>query len=176
MNHILVKSTMFFAQNGVEGTKIGDLTKKIGVSQGAIYVYFKSKEDLYDGVVKYCQSQVATDALLSIAKMEVPAIRKLRYVSDSILKNLSEDKLYSAQMLLALEGCVKGTAPAFAPLYDLMRSIIKEGQKDGAFAKGDAGKTADYFWSVVYIYSVKKCLDPKYNLLSSSELERVVRG
>ena len=62
------------------------------------------------------------------------------------------------------------------PLFEMMKSIIKSGQKDGAFAKGDAGKTAEYFLSVIYIYSVKKVNDPSCAMLTSSELERVIRG
>ena len=60
--------------------------------------------------------------------------------------------------------------------FEMMKSIIKSGQKDGAFAKGDAGKTAEYFLSVIYIYSVKKVNDPSCAMLTSSELERVIRG
>ena len=109
--------------------------------------------------------------------MDIPAIRKLRYVSDLLLKKINEDKTYVNHMILALEGRAKGTSSDDENvLFDLVKSIIKSGQKDGSFAKGDVDKIADYFLSVVYIYSVKKCNDPKCKLLSSSELERVVRG
>ena len=175
--NILSKSVAWFAKYGVEGTKIGDLTKGIKISQGALYVYFDSKEDLYREVVKYSQEKIATDDLLEIKEMDIPAIRKLRYVSDLLLKKINEDKTYVNHMILALEGRAKGTSSDDENvLFDLVKSIIKSGQKDGSFAKGDVDKIADYFLSVVYIYSVKKCNDPKCKLLSSSELERVVRG
>ncbi|MBO4928428.1 MAG: TetR/AcrR family transcriptional regulator [Clostridiales bacterium] len=173
---ILQKSIQYFAKNGVEGTKIGDLTKGIGISQGALYVYFQSKEDLYNEVLLFAQQKIASEELLQFAQMDVPAIRKLRYISDYILKKLQEEKSYGYHMLLALERRARGLSKEDDPLFDLMKSIIKEGQKDGSFAKGNAAKTAEYFWSVVYIYSVKKCNDPKCELLTSSELERVVRG
>ena len=35
--NILSKSVAWFAKYGVEGTKIGDLTKGIKISQGALY-------------------------------------------------------------------------------------------------------------------------------------------
>ena len=175
--NILSKSVAWFAKYGEEGTKIGDLTKGIKISQGALYVYFDSKEDLYREVVKYSQEKIATDDLLEIKEMDIPAIRKLRYVSDLLLKKINEDKTYVNHMILALEGRAKGTSSDDENvLFDLVKSIIKSGQKDGSFAKGDVDKIADYFLSVVYIYSVKKCNDPKCKLLSSSELERVVRG
>lgn len=175
--NILQKSVAFFAKNGVEGTRIGDLTKGIGISQGALYVYFDSKEDLYNEVVKFSQEKIITEELLQFESMDVPAVRKLRYISDYILKHIQEEKMYADYLILALENEMKKASKRDEnPMYVFMKNIIKEGQKDGAFVKGDADKTADYFWSVVYIYSVKKCNDPKNVMLNSSELERVVRG
>ncbi|MBQ0012467.1 MAG: TetR/AcrR family transcriptional regulator [Clostridiales bacterium] len=175
--NILQKSVDFFARNGVEGTKIGDLAKGIGISQGAIYVYFDSKEELYQDVVNFSQEKIITEEFLQIDAMDVPAVRKLRYISDYILKHMNEDRMYASYLLLALEHEMKKPSDhASNPMYSLMHNIIKEGQKDGAFAKGDVDKTTDYFWSVVYIYSVKKCNNSKCVLLNSSELERVVRG
>ena len=174
--NILSKSVPYFAKNGLEGTKIGDLTKRIQISQGALYVYFNSKEDLYRELVKYCQEKVTTEDLLNYGEMDVPAIRKLRYVSDHILKKLSQDKMYVYYMILALEDLAKGRGHDENQLFDLLKNIIKEGQKDGSFPKGNAGKIADYYLSVVYIFSVKKCNDMNCEMLNSSELERVVRG
>ena len=37
-------SMLYFAKNGFAGTKISDLAKHIGIGQGTIYIYFKSKE------------------------------------------------------------------------------------------------------------------------------------
>ena len=174
--NILSKSVPYFAKNGLEGTKIGDLTKRIQISQGALYVYFNSKEDLYRELVKYCQEKVTTEDLMNYGEMDVPAIRKLRYVSDHILKKLSQDKMYVYYMILALEDLAKGRGHDENQLFDLLKNIIKEGQKDGSFPKGNAGKIAEYYLSVVYIFSVKKCNDMNCEMLNSSELERVVRG
>ena len=176
-NNILQKSVAFFAKNGVKGTTIGELTKGIGISQGAIYVYYNSKEDLYQDVISFSQGKIISENLQEIEKMNVPAIRKLRYISDMILKNISEEKLYASYMYLALDPYVKyGFTKEENPFFDLMKNVIKEGQKDGAFAKGDVVKTSEYFWSVVYMYCMKKIHDPKCTLLTSSELERVIRG
>ena len=174
--NILLKSVPFFAKNGVVGTRIGELSKGIGVSQGAIYVYFDGKEDLYRELVHFSQEKITSEELLAIDEKDVPAVRKLRYVSDLILKNLNDDKMYVYYMILALEGLATGRSKEESPLFDLMKSIIKNGQKDGSFAKGDAGKIAEYYWSVVYIFATKKCNDPKCAMPTSSELERVVLG
>ena len=51
-NLIIRKSILYFARNGFAGTKISDLSKHIGIAQGTIYIYFKSKEELYDEIYK----------------------------------------------------------------------------------------------------------------------------
>ncbi len=40
-----------FAEKGYHKAKMEDIAKKLGVSKGAIYQYFKSKEDLFHAVV-----------------------------------------------------------------------------------------------------------------------------
>ena len=173
---ILQKSVAFFAKNGVEGTKIGNLTKGIGISQGALYVYYNTKEEVYDAVVLFAKEKIATEELLAIEEKDVPAVRKLRYITDYILKKIEDDKAYTNYLLLALKDRAEGRFSADDLLFSMMKNVIKEGQKDGSFAKGNAEKTADYFLSVLYIFCVKKVNDPKCNLLTSSELERVIRG
>ena len=174
--NILLKSIPFFARNGVEGTTISELTKGIKISQGAIYLYFQSKEDLYCESIHFAQEVVASEELLKIGEMDVPAIRKLRYVSDLILKKIVEDKSYVYYMILATSDMATGRGYEGNAMFDMMCDIVKKGQKDGSFARGDAGKIAEYYWSVVYILSVKRCNDPKCAMLNSSELERIVIG
>jgi ribonuclease HII len=50
-NRIIKESSLYFARNGFGDTKISDLAKFIGIAQGSIYVYFKSKEELYDEIM-----------------------------------------------------------------------------------------------------------------------------
>ena len=49
-NRIIKEASLYFARNGFGDTKISDLAKFIGIAQGSIYVYFKSKEELYDEI------------------------------------------------------------------------------------------------------------------------------
>jgi len=46
-NLILEEALLMFEEYGYEELKISTLAKKVGVSVGTIYSYFKSKEDLY---------------------------------------------------------------------------------------------------------------------------------
>jgi AcrR family transcriptional regulator len=41
-----------FAENGYEATRVDDVAKRAGVSKGLLYLYFKTKEELFKAVVK----------------------------------------------------------------------------------------------------------------------------
>jgi AcrR family transcriptional regulator len=42
-----------FAQTGFDRTKMEDIAKRLGLSKGTIYLYFKSKEDLFLAICEY---------------------------------------------------------------------------------------------------------------------------
>ena len=41
-----------FSRKGYSGTKISDIVKRAGISQGLIYHYYKSKDELYLAVIE----------------------------------------------------------------------------------------------------------------------------
>jgi AcrR family transcriptional regulator len=49
---ILNTATEMFLENGYKNTKMNEIAKKLGVSKGALYQYYKSKEDLLIDVIK----------------------------------------------------------------------------------------------------------------------------
>jgi len=41
-----------FAENGYSATRVGDVASRAGVSKGLLYVYYKTKEDLFKAVIR----------------------------------------------------------------------------------------------------------------------------
>ena len=68
-NRILKKSSLYFARNGFGDTKIGDLARHIGIGQGTIYLYFKSKEELFEEIRKSAENQDDIKRLKMLAKL-----------------------------------------------------------------------------------------------------------
>ncbi len=50
-----------FAHNGYEGTTVNAIIEKVGLSKGAFYHYFESKEDVLDAVVEHVTEHVIED-------------------------------------------------------------------------------------------------------------------
>lgn len=180
-NTILQKSLLYFARNGFAGTKISDLSKNIGIAQGTIYVYFESKEDLFQEILKISDSKEMIKKMKMLVAMPVPAKTKLRILSETVLRQLEENEIFAAmialntQMLLEKnETYSSGETTYQTKLYDYTAKIIKQGQKEKSMVDGSGMKLADYYWGVVYLYSLKRLFTTQYEMISVEDLERTV--
>ena len=180
-NTILQKSLLYFARNGFAGTKISDLSKNIGIAQGTIYVYFESKEDLFQEILKIADSKEMIKKMKMLVAMPVPAKTKLRILSETVLRQLEENEIFAAmialntQMLLEKnETYSSGETTYQTKLYDYTAKIIKQGQKEKSMVDGSGMKLADYYWGVVYLYSLKRLFTTQYEMISVEDLERTV--
>lgn len=55
-----------FAEKGFHKAKMTDIAKKLGVSKGTIYQYFKSKEDLFEAVVQIPLEKVREEPIAEL--------------------------------------------------------------------------------------------------------------
>lgn len=180
-NTILQKSLLYFARNGFAGTKISDLSKNIGIAQGTIYVYFESKEDLFQEILKIADSKEMIKKMKMLIAMPVSAKNKIRILSETVLRQLEEDEIFAAmialntQMLLEKnETYSSGETTYQTKIYEYTAKIIKQGQKEKSMVDGSSMKLADYYWGVVYLYSLKRLFTTQYEMISVDDLERTV--
>lgn len=180
-NTILHKSLLYFAKNGFAGTKISDLSKHIGIAPGTIYVYFESKEDLFQEILKIADSSEIIKKMKLLAAMPISAKKKLRMLSETVLSRLTEEETFAAmitlntQMLLEKnEVYSSGETTYQTELYRYTSKIVEQGQKEKTMADGSAMKLADYYWGVVYLYSLKRLFTTEYEMISADDLERTV--
>lgn len=177
---ILHDSMLYFAKNGFAGTKISDLAKHIGIGQGTLYVYFKSKEELFNEIYALTNYSEDIKELKILANLPISAKKKIRKLSKSIMTNLMQDETYAAkvalntQMTLEKKGFVSDETIYQSKLYQITEKMIIQGQKEGSVVDGMPMKLADYFWGVVYLYSLRKLFTTKYELISEEDLARIL--
>jgi AcrR family transcriptional regulator len=173
-NLIIRKSVLYFAKNGFDGTKISDLSRHIGIAQGTIYIYFKSKEELYSEIFSISDKIAKNDKLTTLVKLPLPADTKIRKLSDYLIKNLKEDEMFSAGIALYTQRLLEGEAdPSF---YKTTEKIIKQGQKEGCVVSGNSRKLSELYWGVVYLYAVKNMYQTDFAMIDSDDLSRVLLG
>ena len=181
---ILQKSLLYFARNGFAGTKISDLSRNIGIGQGTIYVYFKSKEELFQEILKIVDGSQTLKQMKMLAKMPISAKKKIRMLSENIMKRLETDENFAAmialntQMLLEKNKECSSEATTYqTQLYQYTAQMIEQGQKENSMVDGSSMKLADYYWGVVYLYSLKRLFTTEYEMISVEDLERtIVKG
>ena len=173
-NLIIRKSVLFFAKNGFDGTKISDLSRHIGIAQGTIYIYFKSKEELYSEIFSISDKIAKNDKLTTLVKLPLPAETKIRKMSDYLIKNLKEDEMFSAGIALYTQRLLEGEADQ--SFYKATEKIIKQGQKEGSVVSGNSRKLSELYWGVVYLYAVKNMYQNDFAMINSDDLSRLLLG
>ena len=173
-NLIIRKSVLYFAKNGFDGTKISDLSRHIGIAQGTIYIYFKSKEELYSEIFSISDKIAKNDKLTTLVKLLLPADTKIRKLSDYLIKNLKEDEMFSAGIALYTQRLLEGEADQ--SFYKTTEKMIKQGQKEGCVVSGNSRKLSELYWGVVYLYAVKNMYQTDFAMINSDDLSRVLLG
>lgn len=177
---ILNESILYFAKNGFAGTKISELAKHIGIGQGTLYIYFKSKEELFSEIFALTNSSKEIEELNNLIRLPLSAKRKIRKLSNRIMTRLMQDDIYAAkvvlntQMMLEQKDFVSAETTYQSEIYQITEKIIKQGQKEGSVVEGLPVKLADYYWGVVYLYALKKLFTTKYKMISEEDLSRVL--
>ena len=174
-NRILKESSLYFARNGFGDTKIGDLAKHIGIGQGTIYLYFKSKEELFEEIRKSAENKDEIKRLKTLSKLPVPAKTKIEKISAEMEKKLKNDEEYVVKITILSQLLLEQEENLYKnDLYKVFAEIVKQGQKEGSVVKGDALYLADLYWGTVYMYALKKLFVPDCKMVTKDTLSRLL--
>lgn len=171
---ILKTSSLYFAKNGFGDTKIGDLAKHIGIGQGTIYLYFKSKEELFEEIRKNADNKEELMKLKLLSKLPIPAKIKIDKLSAEMCKRLKDDEDFCVKITLLTQLLLEKENMYSDDLYKELAKIIRQGQKDGSIVKGDALYLADLYWGNVYLYALKKLFSTELKPLQKETLNRLL--
>ena len=80
-----------FLKNGYNETAVSDIVKKVGVSQGTFYYYFKSKEDILNAIIDRYIDDIKVGVEAIAAKDDLNAIEKI-LAFFSFLNNMDQGK------------------------------------------------------------------------------------
>jgi len=136
INQILTVALNLFMQKGYEQTSIQDIINELGgLTKGAIYHHFKSKEEIWQAVIDHAFKGV--DEMLSGIRddKELNGLEKLRKISQASLDNAARNELASVgpnllrnPKLLAAQ--IENIFEKAVPVY--IQPIIEQGMRDGS--------------------------------------------
>lgn len=181
-NQILDAATACFAEHGVRGTTIQRICEAAGLSPGAVYRYFDSKEAIFEAV--YSRS-IAQNRAFGSQIAQAPDPREALHALVGAMVGFIADPALQREHHLSLQVHAEGLSdPAIAKGYvrlhkDIVAQIaplIRGLQEQGRVT---AELDAEYFtWVLVATYQglrVHKMLDPELDLERFSRtLQQVV--
>jgi len=173
-NRILKMSSLYFARNGFADTKISDLAKHIGIGQGTMYLYFKSKEELFDAIRSSADNREEIRQIKLLCCLPISAGEKIKIISETVCRNMSEDDNYCVRITLQTQLLLEKDNMYEDDLYKELAKIIKQGQKEGSMIEGDAMYLADLYWGNVYLYALKKLFSKNISILQQETLNRLL--
>ncbi|MGG1575148.1 TetR/AcrR family transcriptional regulator [Fictibacillus sp. NRS-1165] len=150
---ILAAALKVFARRGIIGTKMSMISGEAGISQGLMYRYFKSKDELFTTLVEQA-IQESVSGTEQVHHMKGSPLEKLTRLTEEILDE--EGQLYfmlmhqartSEEVPAEAEQLLQG---ATMEMYvELLKPLFEEGQKIGELAEGDIGELISCYFTVI---------------------------
>lgn len=150
---ILTVSKRLFAARGYAHTTLADIMAATGMSKGAFYHHFKSKEDVYDRICNqyYDQQEWMRNGTKFPGKNALEKMRGLFFflLSDPTKLNLDQISasivLNPRLLLLVILSTLRDAAP-------LVAELIQEGNQDGSIQVAQPKEMAESFMLLINVW------------------------
>ncbi len=126
---ILAAATRAFAKNGYHRTTTRDIADEAGISEGTIYNYFNSKDDLLFGIVQHLKEAINLDLALQQARGDDPhlAIEALFERRQQLLmENIDSFKTILGEIFLNPQLCQRYYNELVMPIFASLEGAIQE--------------------------------------------------
>ena len=168
MSKILEISSKLFFEKGFEQTSIQDIVNELGMSKGAIFHHFKSKDEIFDAVLEHYANIVIkkTDEWLEnchgmTAKDKITYLLECHIADDtlSVEATAAYRQICSPGILAAVTKlCINKYAPLFSRLFI-------EGINDGSIQTDFPDEAAEMFhllYNIWATYDDRMCKKMKF--------------
>ncbi|PJE94897.1 TetR family transcriptional regulator [Streptomyces carminius] len=134
---LLAAATRLFADRGYDRTSVQEIVEAAGVTKGALYHYFGSKDELlheiYGRVLRLRQER-----LDAFADADAPVERRLRDAAADValttIENLDDAAVFFCSMHQLGEEKRKWVRTERRRYHERFRALVEEGQRAGVFS------------------------------------------
>ena len=138
-----------FARRGYHGTSVAQIAEATGLTKGALYWYFKGKEDLFLTVLD-CIRENWHNTIMSRVEASDGVIEKLGELFDATSEMVASNKNpYSMHLFLASAGAQPemlefedAIKAAYAGYVKILADTLRKGQEDGEIRRDVAAESA----------------------------------
>lgn len=157
-----------FTERGFAATRLEDIAVRAGVSKGTLYLYFDSKEALFEAVIREGIIPAMNEGRTMLEEHQGSASELLRCLLLGWWELLGESPLGGVPKLMVSEA---GNFPKVAAFYRenvidpgraLLREALQRGMDQGEFRPVDVGMAVDVIFApilmlAVWRYSIGPC-------------------
>ncbi len=181
---ILDAATQVFSRKGFDQARMDDLVEETGLSKGALYWYFKSKDDIIFAIIDRI-FQLEFQQLETLASSRVNAVEGIRRFTDVAIKDIRHmmrvmpiayEFLALAFRNKAVQRALKGYLNRY---LDILVPLVQRGINTGEFRRVDPAEAAIAAGAIIegtmllWIYD-HEAIDPATHIRSGIEL--LLRG
>ena len=132
-SRILKTATEMFVENGYKNTKMTEIAKKLGVSKGALYQYYKSKEELLIEVIKSGAQFRRSSVFNNMTLEQLPLLSTKEYFDKMIQSTNQIDKFGIEIAGIALQSpeLMKGMRNFFLEEVNIIQEYFKKAIEAG---------------------------------------------
>ena len=178
MKQIFSSALKLFSTKGLSATKISDIAKEAGFSQGLIYHYYKSKNDIFIELINTAFSRLI-HATLELQKMDLKPLEKIHFAFEELMKMYINDENASRyHLLIAIASSSEGIPEEAKKIiednyrkpYKVIQNIIEEGQKEGEIVRNDSKELSLIFWSTINGLAIYKAAHKESFIIPDIEI------
>lgn len=170
----------YFAKYGLAGAKISNLSKYLGISQGLLYRYYSSKEELFR-VVSKKWIEMRDANFQGLVDAPISGKEKILFLTNYVKTSMIKDKKFAAFFTIfendsLTSGTKEGTIFhkwSNEPIVMLAR-IIEQGQKEGEVHLGNSAQMAISYWGLVFSMSHNYIASDSYEWYDFNMLNRLL--
>jgi AcrR family transcriptional regulator len=151
---LLAAATRLFAERGYDRTSVQDIVEAAGVTKGALYHYFGSKDDLLHEIYGRLL-RLQTERLDSCAGTGAPVEQRLRDAAADVvvttIENLDDAMIFFRSMHSLSAEKQKQVRTERRRYHERFRALVEEGQRSGVFSTATpADLVVDYHFGSVH--------------------------
>lgn len=163
---LLDASLRLFCEKGYDKTSLNDILERVGVTKGAFYYYFESKEEALDALVGQQAERTASAVETVVDNPGLPAVAKLNRVIAAAQAARSENREERLQIFAVLDANdnAKFKYKLLASIKELgqpiLKRLIEQGVREGSFHVSFIEETAALLMDIKFTmaYEVNQIL------------------
>jgi len=175
---ILAAGLELFIRKGYASTKISDIAEYVGMSVGLLFHYFKSKENLYEELIKYGIS----GPMSTMAPTDKEPLVFFEDTAKQIFQYMQTQPFTAKMFVLMSQAFYNEAAPQSVKdmlqdfdIYTPTTLLIQKGQENGTIRGGNPYALAIAYWCAIQGIAEQMAMNPDFPCPESDWIVDILR-